>query len=191
MTLRTLDDYQDFSTFVERPSWRSVVDPTFLTKVTDQEKHVYELLRVTRAGRSLTVLILLITTVTLVFITTEIVCSRALARSDEVLVERLVGAHMLSIVLPFAVEAVILFWIAILMSGAALLLLLWMLPILVPALSITGALQALHAEVAPLLWLYLPWLFLIELLATPVLAGIGTWMGIRPQLRSTTLTLSP
>ncbi len=77
---------------------------------------------------------------------------------------------------------------AIILSGGALLALLWFLPSLVPALGVAGAFQALRAEVVPLFWRYLPVMFAAELLAAPILAGIGTWLGMRPQLRAQTLT---
>lgn len=190
VTLKNLEDYDSFRIFIEQSQWHTVVDPTFLTEVTDQEKHVYDLLKVAQAGRGLTATILLVTMLTLIFITTEMVRRRALARSDEVLVERLVGANMLSIILPFAAEAALLFWISIIASGFVLFAFLLLLPTLVPALGPLGALQALHTEVVPLLWKYLPLIVFLEIIFAPVLAGIGTWFGMRPQLKSHTLSIS-
>lgn len=184
ITLTHLDDYDAFKTFVEREEWQHIVNPTFLSEITDQEEQVYALLAVTRAGRSLTIIILAVTAVALVFITTELIRRRAIGRSDEVLVERLVGATPLSIVLPFITEAVLLLAAAILMSSAVLLLLITALPMLIPALQAQGVLSALSAEATPLLRSMLPMMILLELLIAPIIATIGAWIGVHPQVKS-------
>lgn len=184
ITLRTLNDYEQFASFVEQERWQSVVNPTFLSQMTDQEEHVHALLGVTRAGRSLTILILIVTATALVFIVTELVRRRAMARSDEVLVERLVGATPLSIVVPFITEALVLILLAILCSAAVLVCLIAVLPMLVPGLQEGGVLSTLRTQVTPLLGTMLPALLLIEILIAPLIAIAGAWLGIRPQVKS-------
>jgi len=105
VTLTSLDDYGRLSEFVEQPRWRNVVDPTFLSQVTDQEKQVQEVLRTVQAGRSLTILILALTGGVLLFLLMELVRRRALDRADEVFIEQLTGAHPLSILLPFTTDS--------------------------------------------------------------------------------------
>lgn len=184
VTLKSLDDYKTFSSFIEREQWNAVVDPTFLSEVTDQEKQVFELLKVTRAGRTMTILILALTLAALTFITTELVRRRALARSDEVLVERLAGASPMGILMPFVTEAVILFALSIILSTVFLVALLAVLPVIIPALGPHGVLSALRAEVAPLLVSMLPLLIAAELLLAPFVAWIGAWLGIQPQVKN-------
>ena len=182
ITLRSLDDYNQLSDFVGQERFAAIIDPTFLTKVTDQEKHVYALLNITRAGRMLTMIILGITAAALIFITTELVRRRAFARSDEVLVERLVGATPFSIVVPFITEAVILLTMSIILSALTLIVLIGLLPSIVPALTEGGILSSLTREVSPLLTTLLPVMIVAELIAAPVIATIGAWLGVRPQI---------
>lgn len=184
VTLGNLDNYDQFSGFIEQERWRNVVDPEFLSQITDQERQVHALLGVTSAVRSLTILILIITAAALVFIVTELVRRRAMARSDEVLVERLVGATPFSITLPFITEAVILLFIAIVLSTAIMLFIASLLPLYIPALAHEGILGPLRKEITPLMTTLLPSLLLIEMLMIPVLAGAGAWLGVRPQVHS-------
>ena len=184
VTLTSLEDYDQFSSFVQKERWKAVVNPTFLSQITDQEKQVFALLAVTRAGRSLTVLILLIACVSLVFITTELIRRRALNRADEVLIERLVGASTLSIAVPFVTEAVLLLLTAVAVSALLLAGFIVALPTLVPALGSQGALGPLQSEIAPLLSSMVPMFVLGEILLIPVMAMCGAWLGIRPQIHT-------
>ncbi|MBM3230699.1 hypothetical protein FJZ28_00030 [Candidatus Peregrinibacteria bacterium] len=184
VTLKNLEDYRLFSAFVGKEEWRMTVNPTFLTDVTDQEKQMYALLRVTQTGRALMGVILVVTGTALVFIVTELTRRRALARSDEVLVERLVGATPMSILLPFATEATVLCAISVVLSAAVLSVLLLAIPLLVPGLSSGGVLTDLRAEVTPLLHSLLPIIIAVEILVSPLIAGTGAWLGIRPQVVS-------
>lgn len=184
VTLKNLDDYRTFAGFVENERWQEIVNPTFLTEVTNQEKQVYALLNITQAGRALTGIILGITAAALVFIVTELTRRRALARSDEVLVERLVGATPLSILLPFATEATVLCILSILGSALMLAILIMLLPLFVPGMGPQGALAELRNEVSPLLLSTLPIYILIELFVAPFVATVGAWLGIRPQVES-------
>ena len=104
ITLRSLDDYKVLKGFLEQSQWKGVIDPTFLSDVTDQEKQIYELLRVTNAGRSLTTIILILVGIILIFIIMELVKRRVLSRSNEITVEKLVGSSPLSMFIPFATE---------------------------------------------------------------------------------------
>ncbi|MAE68526.1 MAG: permease-like cell division protein FtsX [Candidatus Peribacteraceae bacterium] len=184
VTLVSLNDFEAFAKFVEQPQWKSVINPTFLSEISDQEQHVYSLLSITKAGRTLTILILALTAIALIFITTELVRRRAIARSDEILVERLAGAESFSIALPFITEAIILLLLAIVLSTATAILLIGLLPILIPELQFGGVLGPLQEEIIPLLRTSLPIIILLEIIVTPFIASAGAWLGIRPQLHS-------
>lgn len=189
VTLRSLGDYQIFRRFIEQKQWQHVVDPAFLSEVTDQEKQIYELLRFTSAGRSLTGIILIVVAVVLLFITTELVRRRVLGRANEVLVEKLVGSSPLMMFVPFATEACILLLIAIGISMATSIVLLVSFPAMVPALRVGGVLSALSQEMAPLISSTLPAYFLLEILLIPVVASVGTWLGMHHELQARTLSL--
>jgi cell division protein FtsX len=112
-----------------------------------------------------------------------------LARREEVLVERLVGAGEWTVLLPFAVEGTLLLFAAFVLSVLCLLIVISFLPSLVPTL-LQGTLAELSATVAMLLWLWLPWALLAECLAIPFLAFAGAWLGMRPLLKSPKLALA-
>jgi len=190
VTLRSLSDYDAFAEYIQQEQWKKVVDPTFLTKATDQEAQAHELLSLTRAGGSLTGLFLVIAGGVLTFIVTELVRRRAQDRGEEVLIERLVGAHPLTVFLPFATEATILLWIATVVSAVALILLLTILPLFVPAFQPSGLLAAIGENLTLSARSTLPILFAVELLLAPLLAGLGAYLGIRPQLNALPLSLS-
>lgn len=184
VTLHNLDDYRQFSGFIEQQRWQRVVDPSFLSEITDQEKQVFALMSVTRAGRSITALILGVTAIALLFITTELIRRRSIGRSDEVMVERLVGATSLSIAVPFITEATVLLLAAILGSTVILLGIVMLIPMFVPALQANGALGSLGQEMKPLLVGMLPTIILLQLICAPIVATIGAWLGMRRQIRS-------
>jgi len=190
VTLASLDDYRSFASFTEETRWQNIINPAFLSSMTDQEKRVEELLRLTQAGRSLTAIILGITALSLIFITMELARSRALNRSDEVLVERLTGATPLAILTPFVTETILLFAIAFLLSIACIGGLLFSLPMLIPALQMDGVMNELLLSTTPLLFSLLPLLLGIELIAIPIIAILGVWLGIRPQVRSPRITFA-
>lgn len=184
VNLNNLDDYGKFSSFIEDRRWKDVVNPAFLSQVSGQEKQVYALISVTQTAGALMGLILAVTAGALVFIVTELTRRRALARSDEVLVERLVGATPMSILLPFATEATALFLISIATSAMVLIVLLAILPYIVPGIAQGGPLSGLREQVVPLLSTMFPLILLCEVLASPVIATAGAWLGIRPQVES-------
>lgn len=190
VTLESLDSYEEFTAFIEQSEWSHVIDPTFLSEFSDQKEHVSALLNITEAGRMLTMIIIGLTGLALLFIISELTRRRALDRSDEVLVERLVGATPLSIFIPFLTEAVVLCLTAIALSGILMLLIMFFMPLIIPALRASGGLYALRQEMIPLFWGMLPVLLFLECIITPTIAGVGAWFGIRPQIKSPRITFA-
>lgn len=189
ITLRSLDDYLVFRKYIEQKQWNGVVDPKFLSEATGQEQQISELLRFTEAGKSLALWILVLVSVVLLCITTELVRRRVLGRSNEVLVEKLVGASPLAMFVPFATEAFVLLVVSTLVSVLLSIVLLFFLPSIVPALQNDGVLSLLRAEVSPLLRTALPRYFMGEILLLPIIAAIGTWFGMKRELVARTLSL--
>ncbi|MCA9370534.1 MAG: permease-like cell division protein FtsX [Candidatus Peregrinibacteria bacterium] len=184
VSLNTLDDYTLFASFVQQERWNQIINPSFLSEITDQEKQVYALMSVTRAGRSMTMAILMIAGTALIFITTELIRRRSLGRADEVMVERLVGASPLGIALPFITEASILLFISMLISAVLMIILIMLMPTFIPALQANGALGSLTTEIQPILLAVAPTVVIAEIVAAPCIATIGAWMGMRRQIRS-------
>lgn len=182
VTLTSLDHYSAFASFIKQAEWQNIIDPTFLSKATDQEKNAYELLKITKAGRIVTLSVIGIVAATLIFIIMELSKGRASLRKDEVLIEQLVGAKNVSILTPFITEAVVLCYIAIAISTAIAAGLVWLLPVALPDIQGTGALATLKEEMVPLFTTLLPILFAGELLLIPIIASIGTWFGMRTHM---------
>lgn len=189
ITLTTLDRYDEFTRFVQQPEWSGIVDPTFLSEVTNQEAQVHELIELTRAGRTIAMIVLLLTGCVLLFIVIELVRRRSLDRADEVFVEKLVGAHPLSIFVPFATEASILLWVSIATSMLVLVVMLALLPVLLPPTQGSGVLEVLGEDLTRRTRSFLPLSAAAQFLLAPVLAGFGAWLGVLPQLRAKTLSL--
>ncbi|MDB4979007.1 MAG: cell division transport system permease protein [Candidatus Peribacteria bacterium] len=190
VTLRSLNDYDAFVAFVQNPQWSKIIDPNFLSKSTDQEKSIRELLKVTQAARLLVLAFLALTAFVLLFILMELVRRRSLLRSEEILIERLFGAHDLSVLLPFATESAALLVAALLVSMGLLIGFLFLLPTVFPVLASEGVFSGLRAQVDPLLRTFLPAFLSLELIIAPVLAFVGAWFGMRPQLRSRQLVVA-
>lgn len=189
VTLHDLEDYDAFAAFIRSSQWSAVIDPSFLTKQTEQEAQIRQMLSLVRAGSSLILIVLALTAGVLIAVLMELVRKRALLRSEEILVERLSGAHTLSIVAPFVTEATVLLALSFLGSIALLTAFLFLLPALVPALQSGGAFDAVRGEMLASIAQGAPWLLLLEILAIPTVAFLGAWMGIRKQIGGRRLQL--
>lgn len=190
ITLNSLEGYEQFSTFIRSQEWSAVVDPAFLSHVTDQEVQVFNYLQLTQAGGILLGFFFALAAVILLFLLIEWTRRRALLRREEITVERLVGANNLTTVVPFATEASLLILIAVVSSAVLLLVLLYGLPLAISSLGNEGAFAPLHGELSTLLRVALPGVFTLELLLAPLLAIGAVWLGLRPQLRTSTLSLA-
>ena len=190
VTLRSLADYDRFAAFSRQSQWKTIVDPTFLSQATDQEAQVHEMLRVTQAGQTLVFVFLALIAGILLFVLMELTRRRAQARSEEMLIERLMGADTPTILVPFVVEATMLLIIALALALLIVsLFLVFVLPIVVPALGADGVFHALRTETVSLLWGLLPGVLLFEILLTPVLAFVAAWLALRSQLQTSCLSL--
>ena len=189
VTLRTLQSYEELSTFVRNDKWHSVVDPAFLSATTDQEEYIYDLLHITGVGQSLVFFFLILTIVILLFITTELVRERVLRRSEEVLVEHLSGAMPFSILLPFAIEASLILGIAILGSMLLMTLIFYAIPLLMPTVIQHPMLKEIHAQIYNVFILRSPMIIGLEIAAIPVIGWLGAWLGMLPKLNPRKLLL--
>jgi cell division protein FtsX len=190
VTLFSLKDFASVSSFLALPEWKNIVEPTFLSSVSQQEQRVHELLGIARGGRTLVELLLIIAGIILLSTIVELTRRSALLRSEEVLVERLVGANALSIFLPFAAEATVLLWLGIAVSALALLGFLALLPSIIPPLAEGGGAAPIRDAAMPLLIRFLPLSFALEIIFTPLLAAAGSWLGIRSLVRSPSMKLA-
>jgi cell division protein FtsX len=184
ITLTSLEHYRELLRVLEHANWQRIVDPSFLSDATAEQEYVEALLTLTQGMRTLVLFILGIGVATLLFIVVNLTRTRALAREEEVLVERIAGAQTATILLPFAAEASILLSVATIGSFIVTVLLAAFAPMIVPALHLGGALGELWNTVRTLLYTAIPIAFVLELLLVPVIASVGAWIGIAPQVRS-------
>jgi cell division transport system permease protein len=188
VTLHSLKDYDAFAAFTRQPEWARVADPAFLSQATDQERDVRQLLRLTEAGAALVLGFLGIILFILLFVLMELVRRRALLRREEIVVERLVGAHQLSVLIPFATEAALLLLCAFLLSILVVLSFGAAIPFLVPFIG-SEQLAALRGEGAAVAAAWIPAALPAALLAIPLFALAGAYLGMRPQMRKGRIVL--
>jgi cell division protein FtsX len=181
VTLGNLSLYEDFEAFVREEAWREVVDPAFLSQATDQEQQLHQMLRLTEAGRSVMFFFFALTGGILLFVVVELVRRRAYLRREEVFVERMSGAQEASVVLPFATEAAVLLSTALALSFVFLVLLLFSLPVFLPAIAEGGTFTALRGEVQTLLLTAGPAIIVAEFLLAPAMGFLGAFLGTRGQ----------
>lgn len=177
VTLKSLDMYDSFRAFVEQPQWKNIVNPSFLSKVTDQEKQIRDLMSVTDAIRSVTFVFMFIAFAVLLFVVLELVSRTVRAHSTELFLENVLGASPVSVLLPFVAEMSILLLGATLIATALVTVFVVLVPFLMPALADETPFRLLATEMGPLLLSVFPWIVLLELCLMPALAYIGAFLG--------------
>ena len=178
VTLRSLDDYALFRAFIEEDRWHTVINPSFLSAVTDQEQDVRRMLQTAQLLKSVIFLFVMVAVVILLVAVVELV-SQSIARSrDEITLEHLLGAQPLSVLLPLMSRTTVWLCIALVLGSCFTLLLIAALPFLVPAMA-AAALPELLEVLWPQLRSIFPVVVLLELLLVPVIAAAGTVLGSR------------
>lgn len=178
VTLKSLDDYDKFSGFVRQQTWADVVDPAFLSSVTDQEKEVMNLLELTQSGRKLVAAVMLFLVLVLLAIIVELVRRRALYRQEEIQVEQLTGASSMWILMPFITETCLLLWSGLAASTLFIGLLLFLLPALIPSLSTLGEFATLRQHMMVIITGWAPIVLPLEIVAAPVVAWLGSVLAL-------------
>lgn len=184
VTLSSLNQYGALLETLQDPRWQNVVDPSFLSDANAEQQYVMGLLRFTQGMRSLALFVLGIGMLTLLFIVMNLTRTRSLARSQEVLVERLVGAQSATILIPFIVEATVLLCSAAVASTLLATAIVASAPFFVPALQGSGIFRDLWIAATNLLVVSIPIALLIELMAIPLLAWLGAWLGIGKHIQN-------
>ncbi|MBM3228075.1 hypothetical protein FJZ27_04440 [Candidatus Peribacteria bacterium] len=190
VTLEDAGSYKALLHAVESGPWNESIDPEFFSTTNTEREYIEGLMRFTGGMRALALLIICVGAATLIAIVVTLGKARAMARTEEVLVERLAGAQSATIVLPFIVEATLLMAIAAVVSMSLVTLTIAASHALFPALSAPGALGELWSEVRALLKSFLPTALVIELICIPPLATLGTWLGIGNCIRSPRIAIT-
>ncbi len=179
--LQKLSDYPAFVAFLQQPVFATVVNPTFLSKTTDQEQQVYRLIEAVRAGEYILFFVVLLLVIAILFVVVELVRRKALSKREELLVEQLVGASRTTTLIPFCTEMICLLASALILSILFAAAVVSALPFLLPELGSAGLFGTWSESVLDLLIHSLVWLIPVEILSIAVLAVLGTACAITPQ----------
>lgn len=182
VTLSSLESYDSFLQEVQQPQWRNVINPAFLTSASDREGEIRTLLEVTGGMRTLSIIFVIIAFVLLFCMILEWVTRNTANRGHELLLEHLLGASPLTVLVPFAAEVGLLLVAGTVIATGIVVAFIMLLPVFMPALALESAFRQLQTEMGPLLFTYLPLFLLIEIIAMPILAGIGTYIGAKKYL---------
>jgi cell division transport system permease protein len=186
--LKHLEDYKLLRQFLNRPEYSNTVDSNFLSQSTDQEDQIHKLIAATLAIRSFLIVTVVLITLVLLFVIIELVGRRALLRSEEILVQTLVGATPITILTPFCTEVLLLMSIALLLAGILLGGVLYSLPFFLPSFAETGLFAPWVRMFQYMLFVVGPWIAIGEVIVLPLLALLGSFLGLWTRLKKPTLS---
>lgn len=182
VTLDSLSDYDSFAAFVGDPQWSAVVDPSFLSSVTDQEETVRQLAGAASAVRALLAVLTAVGCVVLFFLLAEIVARKARRHEGELLLESLLGGRPSDALVPVVTELSVLALAGLLIGTAVAFLLLYVVSLAVPVLSGLGNLADLLAAVSASLLIAGPVILLTEAVVLVAVVTAATVVGVKPRV---------
>jgi cell division transport system permease protein len=182
--LQSLLNYADLQDFISQDAWRELIDPTYSTNITDQEAYMNQVIHITRAIRNALLVFIGVAAAILLYITIELIRSRVIKRSEEVLIKRLCGAIHFYILLPFVVEAVLLLFIAFCISVIIMIASIFGIQSFIPNVGPEGVLNKIW-QASQVAFMHYGLLVIgIQILLIPVLSWLGTWFGSYQILRT-------
>jgi cell division transport system permease protein len=182
--LRRLDDFAAFLQFLKQPVFATVVDASFLSDTTDQQRQIERLIGVVSGARTVLGFVVGFAVLVLLFVLVELIRRRALMKRQELFVEQLVGAGRLDILLPFMVEMAVLLVIGLVCSVIVGALLLWFLPVLLPALAQDGMFAPWAQASQAVLWAWMPWVLFLEIVGVFLLSAVATLIAFKSQMQA-------
>lgn len=182
--LKGLLYYEDLQNFMSQDAWRELIDPTYSTSISDQEVYMSQVIHVTRAIRNALLLFIAIAAAILLYITVELIRSRVIKRSEEVLIKRLCGAIHFYILLPFVVEAALLLFIAFCISIIVMIISIFGLQSYIPSVGPDGVFNKIWEASKIAFMQYGVLVISLQLLLIPIISWLGTWFGSHQILRS-------
>lgn len=187
--LSGLLNYKDLQDVISKEEWRNLIDPTYSTSISEQEAYMSQVINVTNAIRNGLLIFIAIAAAILLYITIELVRTRVLRRSEEVLIKRLCGAIHFYILLPFITEATILLGLAfclslIIITGAVI-----GLQNFLPTVGPSGVFNQIWSESTSAFAQYGLIVLGAQLLMIPIVSWLGTWLGSYQTMRAKNLGL--
>lgn len=180
--LKELSQYASFVEFLRRPVYARVVDPSFLSKTTDQEQQVVRLTEAVAASEIALLFVVGLLVIVVLFIVVELVRRRAGAKREELFVEQLVGANRLTILLPFCTEILVLLLAALALSAAFAAAGVAVFPSILPSFGTGGMFASWFQVTQQTLLAALPWLLSLELILTVCVGILGTLIALMPRI---------
>ncbi|HVW66956.1 MAG TPA: permease-like cell division protein FtsX [Candidatus Peribacteraceae bacterium] len=184
VTLTSLATYDSFRQFLEDPQWKSVISPSFLSETNSQEQQIQTLLQVSAAIRSVTFLFLFVAFAVLLFLILELVSRSVRERGKELFLESMLGAPVLSVLLPIMTEMALLLIFSTLIATVIIIAFAMSLPFFIPALANQAPFNAFANEMQPLMLTVFPWIVLLEICLMPALSYVGTFLGAGKKILS-------
>jgi cell division protein FtsX len=185
VTLRSAGDLPGFTEFVRSSAWSGVVDPTFQIQVKDLQQEIAFGMILVQGAQQAGGILLVLLLCALLFTLASFLSGRVRNRLEEIVIERLAGAHPFVILVPFATEAAALLLGALLFGGILAWVALLLLTPLLPALPASGTAAGVVGTFFALLPADLPWILGGEIVAIPFLAFAAAWVAIRRNNRVT------
>lgn len=177
IALRSLTDYDRLLGFLRRPELQDVIDPRFLSVVTNQEQQVRSLLLLHRTVQRVLLLLLVGGVCLLTLLTLQATQLCLTTHRRRVMIQNLVGASTWSLQRPFLIEVTAFslssFLIASIIVGEVVVLL----PRLLPLAAIQEYDQ-FFSEFLAVLRSVGPVVFLLEVVAIVLLAVVGVILGL-------------
>lgn len=174
VTLARISAFDTLRAFGMEPRRAATIDPLFLSQVDRQYAVLAAQMQILETGRALAFIALAVTIVTLLLLVADSSRRTALLRRGDLFVERMAGADELSLVIPFAVEAIVVLFVAFCVSLGAVALLLFGAQALFPQLA-----EPFVGVWTAFLFAYGPVAALVGCMALAIVGFLGAVMGIR------------
>lgn len=176
VTLRRADDYAALLATVQQEKYRTVLDPSSLTSVSDQERDLQGILQMTQAFQAFAFGFAVLAWLILCAMMAEYVGRTLRARRDEFVLQNALGAAHVSLVSLLASEITALLILAFAIASILTLAVIVLLPIIVSSVSSNDIFSQLQTAIRPFLFTAIPVTLLIELILLPVCAwGIASF----------------
>jgi len=176
VTLRGADDYADLLVTVQQEKYRTVLDPSSLTSVSDQERDLQGVLQMTQAFQMFAFAFAILAGLILCAMMAEYVGRALRGRRDEFILQNALGAAHVSLVSLLASEITALLIMAFAIASLLTVAILALAPLVVSSFSTNDIFIQLQAAIRPFLLTAIPATFLIELILIPACAwGIASF----------------
>jgi len=178
VTLSGIDQYASFLTFIQQEKYRAILDPSFLTAVSNQQRDLHGILQLTSAFQAIAFAFAGLAAVVLFMMMAEYVSRSLAARGGEFFLQDVLGAPRLSLSSVLASEMVILTLVALLLATLLTAAAVVLLPLLVSSMGSDDVFIQLQTAVAPFLTFALPLTIVAEITALPLLAWVTASVGV-------------